>query len=56
MGSRAKHASARLELGLRVLMPKQPYAPVMARNFLTHAALGGTISLGVPLLLQRLGL
>ena len=52
----AKRASARLEVPLRQLLPKQPLAPVMLRNAVTFGALGATISLGAPLALKNIGL
>ena len=49
-------ASARLEVPLRQLLPKQPLAPVMLRNAVIFGALGATISLGAPLALKNIGL
>jgi membrane-associated phospholipid phosphatase len=48
--------ATRLEKGLRTLLPSQRFLPVMARNLVAFSALGATISLGAPLLFQRLGI
>mmetsp|Transcript_10305 Transcript_10305/g.20824 ORF Transcript_10305/g.20824 Transcript_10305/m.20824 type:complete len:130 (+) Transcript_10305:174-563(+) len=48
--------SARLERGVRALLPAERHLPRCLRNLLAFSALGGAISLGAPLLFQRLGI
>ena len=52
----ASLVSSRLERGVRKVLPRQRHLPKCLRNLFAFSALGGTISLGAPLVFQRLGI